>query len=171
MADHSLTMVTALVTVSMVGIRAGMIDRAAIFAEVLQRNTARRHGWLPPLNVRAEFERAVAIAINAEVCALAELPQHQAVLARIIAEVTAKLGSGPDVGQSWGGRYFIGHETSRRFWAYMRAVCGSPVPFAGPCHPVRYGGGAEAPHVEVRGKVIARAQGTLARTSLAPPDP
>ena len=54
-------------TVSMVDTKAVMVDRAGIFAEVLQRNAVRRQALLPPLDVRAEFERAVAVAVEREV--------------------------------------------------------------------------------------------------------
>ena len=122
-----------------------MPDRAAIFAEVTRRNDVRRQACLPLLGVRSEFERAVAVAIDQEVRALAEVQEHAAVLARIQREVEVEQFEEHGVrGDNWGGRYVIGRLTGLRQMAYLRAVYGReavPVP---PRHPVRYGGGRSA---------------------------
>jgi len=118
-----------------------MVDRAAIFADVTSRAALRKQACLPPLDVAAEYRRAVSLAIDAEVRALA--PAHQNVLQRIRAEVTAEFlpHFGPARGASWGGRYAAAAEATRRFDAYLRAVHGTEAPPTPARHPVRYGDG------------------------------
>ena len=110
-----------------------MVDRAAIFADVTRRDALRREARLAPLNVPAEHHRAVALAIEAELRALAD--DHQDVL-RIRDEVTTEFlpHFGPVQEHSWGGRYAIGHETARRSYEFLRGVHG--IEAARARHPV-----------------------------------
>src|SRR4051794_35045796 len=117
------------------------VDRAAILAGVLRRNALRRQALLPLLDVRVEFERAVAVAIDQEVRGLADDPQHRVVLDRIAEEVRAELFARHGVtGASWGGRYAIARLASQRQMDYLRAVYGSHAKPVLPRHPIRYGG-------------------------------
>ena len=119
-----------------------MIDRALFLAEVFQRNALRRAALLPPLDVRAEYDRAVAIAIDREVRALAQRPEHRAALDRIVEEVRAEMLTKHGIkGESYGGRIAIGHRVAERSMAYLRAVYGAEAKPLPARHPIRYGGG------------------------------
>ena len=72
-----------------------MVDRAAIFADVTRRDALRREARLAPLNVPAEHHRAVALAIEAELRALA-----------------------------WGGRYAIATRPRAGRTEFLRGVHG-----------------------------------------------
>ena len=118
------------------------VNRPAIFAEVLARNAARRLAWLPALDIRVEFDRAVAIAVDREVRALAEHTEHRAALDRIVEEVRAEMLTKHGItGATFGGRLAIGQRVAERSMAYLRAVYGVQAKPLPPRHPIRYGGG------------------------------
>jgi hypothetical protein len=65
------------------------MDRAAIFAEVLRRNTLRREARLPALNVTEEYQFAVALATWKEFEAICDQHRdlHNEIRAAVIQEL------------------------------------------------------------------------------------
>lgn len=120
-----------------------MIDRAAILSEVLRRNALRKQACLPLLQVRAEFDRAVALAVEREIMALAPTyeDERQRILAEVQAEFTAEHPMMSVNGR--GARMMISQRVFVRFWRYLCAIyaqsAGAPVPRIRPKHIVHYG--------------------------------
>ena len=70
---------------------AGMIDRAAIFAELTRRNAIRRQAQLPLLDMRNEFHRAVEFSRWKTVC-----EEHSDQMrSEVIAELSKAFGGEP----------------------------------------------------------------------------
>jgi hypothetical protein len=104
-----------------------MIDRAAIFAELTQRNALRREARLPLLDLRYEFEDAVNRALWREAW-----ERHADELARIRAHVTAEYGDY----QSTAGRMFLGSKFLERAYIFLEQHGVYPPV---PRHSIRYG--------------------------------
>ena len=92
------------------------MDRAAIWAEIAQRNALRRSAQLPLLDEQKEFDNACQTILSARW--LAFRASKQADYDRIYDEVVAERGRRPSgsIG-GWGTRMEIG----KRFEAYLRA--------------------------------------------------
>jgi hypothetical protein len=110
-----------------------MVDRAEIFSDLTKRNAIRRAAKLPPIDVRAEFDHAVAVAEWREAC-----NRHVADIRRIKNEVIAELRSsrGQDFGHSVGGHWLINHAVTQRFIALLAA---EGVRRPTPRHEISYG--------------------------------
>jgi hypothetical protein len=114
-----------------------MVDKTALFAEVAQRNAVRRDAKLPLLDLRAEFEHAVSVALWKEGC-----ERFDRELPRIKQEVLAELRAhrGADVPETVGGHWLVNYEVSRRFLALL-AEHGVHRPT--PRHQITYGSNRE----------------------------
>lgn len=64
------------------------MDKAAIFETVTRRNALRRENGLPALDLRAEFDRSVALTRWKEYAAveLAHVPQRREIAEAVLAE-------------------------------------------------------------------------------------
>ena len=91
------------------------LDKAAIFTEITRRNALRREAGLPLLDVRQEFEHAVAVARWDEYRAACDA--HADLRAEIQAQVIEELqrSTGRDHRLSVGGRWLIAARTRERF--------------------------------------------------------
>lgn len=86
---------------------------------------------MSPLDVRAEFDRA-----------LAERLEHRAALDQISAEVRAEMLTKHGIrGETFGGRIAIGQHVAERSMAYLRAAYGAEAKPLPARHPIRYGDG------------------------------
>ena len=112
-----------------------MVDKAAIFAELTQRNALRREAKLPLLNLRAEFVHAVEVAAWREAC-----QKHTDDIARIKIEALADLRRryGDSFGYSVGGHWAISIEVFKRILALLAADGVHP---PSPRNSVVYGSG------------------------------
>jgi hypothetical protein len=93
-----------------------MVDKAVIFAEVTRRNAVRHDAQLPPLDLRAEFNHAVSVALWKE-----GVERFRDEMPRIKQEVLGELREhrGADFPQSVGGHWMVSYEVSRRFLALL----------------------------------------------------
>ena len=91
-----------------------LVDRAAIFADILARNALRRGAQLPQLDVRATFEHEVEQALWRE-----HVEQHHAeVRAQVLDDLRKRLGREP---LSAGGRWAINALTQKALVKRYRA--------------------------------------------------
>jgi DNA-binding IclR family transcriptional regulator len=104
-----------------------MVDKAAIFAELTERNALRREAKLPLLDLRDEYEHAVSLALWDEAW-----EQHADELDRIRAEVTAQYGHY----QSTAGRMLLGSRFLERASIFPEQYGIYPPT---PRHSIRYG--------------------------------
>ena len=104
-----------------------MIDRAAIVAELTERNALRREAKLPLLDLRYEFEDAVCRALWKEAW-----KRYAGELACIRAQVTAEYGDY----QSTAGRMFLGSKFLERAYIFLEQYGVYP-PI--PRYSIRYG--------------------------------
>jgi hypothetical protein len=91
------------------------MDRAAIWAEIAQRNALRKSALLPLLDEQKEFDNACEAALNARWRAFRAT--KQADYDRIYDEVVAERGHPSGLIGGWGIRMEIG----KRFEAFLRA--------------------------------------------------
>ena len=91
------------------------MDRAAIWAEIAQRNALRKSARLPLLDEQKEFDNACEVALNARWRAFRA--SKQADYDRIYDEVVAEHGHPSGSIGGWGIRM----EISKRFEAFLRA--------------------------------------------------
>jgi hypothetical protein len=93
-----------------------MVDKAAIFTELTRRNAVRRNAKLPLLDIHAEFDHAVSVALWNE-----GVERFRDDMPRIKQEVLAELreNRGADFPQSVGGHWLVNFEVSRRFLALL----------------------------------------------------
>ena len=84
------------------------VDRAAIFTDVCRRNALRREAHLPRLDLRAEYERLVAVETWRLICE----GHYTRTRAEVLAEKRAQ--HGPDWGLSAGGRWAVEIFTAQR---------------------------------------------------------
>jgi hypothetical protein len=92
-----------------------MIDKAAIFTELTERNAVRRQAQLPLLDMRDQFDRAVEFTHWKAVC-----EEHaDRVRSEVIAELSKSFGREP---QSAGGRWSVSILMLKR----LRALHQSP---------------------------------------------
>lgn len=82
------------------------MDHAAIFANILRRNALRREALLPPLDVRAEYKKAVATAHWREV----REQHYETVRAEVVRRLRRTRGA--NFGNSAGGRWLVEAETT-----------------------------------------------------------
>ena len=95
------------------------LDRAAIFTGLTRRTALRREAGLPLLDVRREFDHAVALARWDEYRAVCDAPAdlRAAIEAEVVEELRRKTGR--DHRLSVGGRWLIAARTRQRFEAAM----------------------------------------------------
>jgi len=99
------------------------MDKAALFTEITRRNELRRQAQLPLLDVRAEFDHAVAQAAIDEYHAFCD--QHVAKYVEFRDQVLAeKRLMKPDFGHTMGGVMMVGLEAKRRFEAWIETQFG-----------------------------------------------
>lgn len=91
------------------------MDQAEVFTIILRRNALRRDARLPPLDVRAEYRRAVEHAYWREVHA----QHYEAVREEVVQRLRQERD--PDWGHSAGGRWFIEAKTVRELAERFRA--------------------------------------------------
>jgi hypothetical protein len=114
------------------------MDKAAIFTEATGRNALRRAHGLPLLNVRAEYDHAVAVAAQRDYQALCDehADEREVIRQEVLAEFRGRFG--PGFGQTMGGRWAIGEVTRRRFCAHMEGH-GISAPDSAARNEVTYG--------------------------------
>jgi hypothetical protein len=116
------------------------MDRAAIFTELTERNALRREAGLPLIDMRREFDRAVALERWREwedtVARFADL--REAIRQDVLSEYRAQ-GRTMD---SVGGRWLVRTRADREFEEVLRqrGFCKPPLPTR---HPVAYGKAAD----------------------------
>lgn len=84
------------------------VNRAAIFTELCRRNALRREAQLPRLDLRAEYERLVAVETWRLICEA----HYTRTRAEVLAEKRAQ--HGPGWGLSAGGRWAVEIFTAQR---------------------------------------------------------
>jgi|GEM_PF-6705083 hypothetical protein len=89
------------------------MDHAAILTEILRRNALRRDTRLPPLDVRAEYQQAVATAHWREVRDRHYETVREEVVQRLRQE------RGPNWGHSAGGRWMVEALTERELQRFF----------------------------------------------------
>lgn len=117
-----------------------IIDHAAIFTEVTQRNALRKQAMLPLLDVPKEFAWAVAMAEQRrfrETCRSYE-SERQRIYAEVLGEYVEVRGIPPC---TWFSRWLVNNETYRRFCAHLKWAEGIEVPIVEARNTVTYGGG------------------------------
>ncbi len=116
------------------------MDKTAIFAELTRRNALRREAGLPLLDVRREFDDAVAIARWDEYQAVcdAQADLRAAIQAEVVEELRRETGR--DHRLSVGGRWLIAARTRERFEAAMARMGFRRPPLPGKNLTI-YGGG------------------------------
>ena len=95
------------------------MDRSAIFSETTRRNALRRSHGLPLLDVRAEYDHAVAVAAERDYQGLCDehADEREVIRQQVLAEYRERFG--PNFGHSMGGRWAVGEMTRKRFAAFM----------------------------------------------------
>jgi hypothetical protein len=83
------------------------MDKAAIFTSLLRRNALRREARLPPIDVRAEYQKEVEDAFRREV----HDHHHDIVRAEVVERLREERGPGWDC--RGGGRWLIDALTQR----------------------------------------------------------
>jgi hypothetical protein len=108
------------------------MDKAAIFTAIVRRNALRRANGLPTIDVRAEYARQVALAIQQDYHARCEkhAAEREVIRLEALAELRAKHGT--NFGHTMGGRWAIGELTRKRFKAFMELKYGTPRPEISP---------------------------------------
>jgi hypothetical protein len=101
------------------------MDTAAIFSDTTRRNALRLASGLPPLDVRTEYDHAVAVAAQRDYQARCEefAPARETIRQQVLAELQQKHGA--SFGHSMGGRWAVGELTRKRFEAAMAAKLGA----------------------------------------------
>jgi hypothetical protein len=95
-----------------------MVDKAAIFMELTIRNAVRRDAKLPLLDVRAEFNHAVSLALWKEGrerfdCEIPRIKQ------KVVAELQQTRGPEFDEYRSAGARWLVGYKVAERYNALL----------------------------------------------------
>ncbi len=95
------------------------MDKSAIFSELTKRNALRQAHGLPSLDVRAEYDHAVAAAAEGDFQALcdAHAADREAIREEVLAEYRERFG--PAFGYTMGGRWAVGEMARKRFAAFM----------------------------------------------------
>jgi hypothetical protein len=95
-----------------------MVDKSAIFEALTKRNAVRRDAKLPVLDIHAEFDHAVSVALWNE-----GVERFRDEMPRIKQQVLAELREqrGADFPQSVGGHWMVNYEVSRRFLALLNS--------------------------------------------------
>jgi hypothetical protein len=120
-----------------------MVDKAALFTEITERNRLRREAQLPLLDVRAELEHAMAVAALDEYNAFCD--QHQDKLQAFRDEVLSEhRAKNPEFGATRMGMWMVGTVALRRFEAWIKQTYGVTKPQFLPRHAIIYGQGRKS---------------------------